>query len=867
MLKLNNIVKDYDAGANTVHALKGVSIAFRPSEFVAILGHSGCGKTTLLNIIGGLDRYTSGDLVIRGRSTKEYKSRDWDTYRNHSVGFVFQSYNLIPHQSVLANVELALTLSGIKRRERRRRAAEALEKVGLGDQLHKKPNQLSGGQMQRVAIARALVNDPEILLADEPTGALDSDTSVQVMDILKEIAKDRLVIMVTHNPELAQQYATRIVRLLDGSIISDSAPYDGSEEVAAQSATNKGKRASMSGLTAFMLSLSNLMTKKGRTVMTAFAGSIGIVGIALILSISTGINTYIEDVEKDTLSNYPVTLQANTMDMASMMTAMDHGQEAQVQDENTIYSANVMSGMMDMMFSSATTNNLTAFKEYIEAGGSGLEALTSEIRYVYSTPLNIYKADTSDSIYQVNPSTVFAAMGMQQNTMMSADVWSQLTNNQELLKAQYQVLAGELPDAWNEVVLIVSEDNRVTDYTLYALGILDITTLQEAMQQKMNGEDPQIDTTIQEYAFDDFLGMTFKVLPTTDYYAEADGVWVDKSQDALYMTTKLQEAEDITIVGILRPGEDAVSAGSTGVIGYTGALMEHVMAQVDASPVVKVQRETPDTDVLTGLPFADPDQEPATYSMAEIQAMLPSLPQEKQAELTAAIMQMQQAGMGEDQIAATLSKALAGDHSPTTLEDNLTLLGVSHPDEPAYINLYPVDFEAKDVIADIIADYNAAKEQEDQITYTDYVGLMMSSITTIINAISYILIAFVAISLVVSSIMIGIITNISVLERTKEIGILRAVGASKKDISHVFNAETMIEGLAAGLVGIGLTELLIIPINILIKNIAGIAAEAYLPPVAAVVLVVISVLLTSMAGLIPAHSAANKDPVVALRTE
>ena len=865
MLKLKSIVKDYDANANIVHALKEVSIAFRPSEFVAILGHSGCGKTTLLNIIGGLDRYTSGDLIIRGRSTKEFKSRDWDTYRNHSVGFVFQSYNLIPHQSVLANVELALTLSGVKRSERRRRAAEALEKVGLGDQLHKKPNQLSGGQMQRVAIARALVNDPEILLADEPTGALDSDTSVQVMEILKEIAKDRLVIMVTHNPELADQYATRIVKLLDGHIISDSAPYDGNNEIPPVPATKKGKRASMSGLTAFALSLSNLMTKKGRTVMTAFAGSIGIVGIALILSISTGINDYITEVEKDTLSNYPLTLQANTIDMSSMMTAMNYEQDETEIDSNTIYSANVMSGMMDMMFASATTNNLTGFKEFIESGNSGLDELTSEIRYVYSTQLNVYKSDTSNGIYQVNPSTVFSSMGMQ--SMRASDVWTQLTNNNELLRTQYHVLAGKLPEAWNEVVLIVDDQNRVTDYTLYTLGILDIAPLQEALQQKMNGEDPQIDTDTHEYSLDDFLGMTFKVLPTTDYYEESDGIWTDRSQDDLYMTAKLQEAETLTVVGIVRPGEDSVSGNSTGVIGYTGALMEKIMDMVNTSDVVTAQQEDPETDVFTGLPFADPDAEPVVYTMAQIQSMLPTLPLEQQAELTAGIAQMQQMGMSEDQIAATVSKALSGEHSGSTYDDNLALLGVSDRDKPTYINLYPIDFEAKDAIADIIAAYNDTKNEEDQITYTDYVGLMMSSITTIINAISYILIAFVAISLVVSSIMIGIITNISVLERTKEIGILRAVGASKKDISHVFNAETMIVGLAAGLVGIGLTELLIIPINMLIENVAGITAKAFLNPNAAVILVAISVLLTSIAGLIPARNAANKDPVVALRTE
>ena len=870
MLKLNNIVKTYESGANSVTALKGVDIHFRPSEFVAILGHSGCGKTTLLNIIGGLDRYTSGDLIIRGKSTKKFKARDWDTYRNHSVGFVFQSYNLIPHQSVLANVELALTLSGVSRAERRRRATKALEDVGLHDQLHKKPNQLSGGQMQRVAIARALVNDPEILLADEPTGALDSETSLQVMDILKDIAKNRLVIMVTHNPELAEQYATRTVRLLDGNIISDSNPYDGTESIP-DSATNKGKRASMSLFTAFSLSVSNLLTKKGRTIMTAFAGSIGIVGIALILSISTGINTYIDDVEKDTLSNYPIMLQSNTMDLSSMMAAMNANRDDAETDPNTIYSANVMSGMMDMMFSSATTNNLSDFKHFLESGTSGLEELTTEIRYNYSTPLNVYKSDTNNGIYQVNPSTVLSEMGMDQYTgssMMSTDVWTQMSSDEALLKTQYTVLGGRMPEKWNEVVLIVGENNRVTDYTLYALGILDINVLKDAMQDKINGEDPEIDTTVQKYSFDDFIGHTFKLVPSSDYYAEENGVWIDKSKDTVYMSTVINNAESLTIVGIVKTTKEASSTTASGVIGYTGELMEALMETVNNSDVVKAQKQNPDTDILTGLAFKDPNAAPpATYTMAEIMAMLPTLEPQKQAELSGAIMKMQQAGMSDEQIAATISKAMVPGVSNSTYEENLELLGVSDPEKPSSINLYPIDFEAKDKIADIIADYNAGKAEEDQITYTDYVGLMMSSITTIINAISYILIAFVAISLIVSSIMIGIITNISVLERTKEIGILRAVGASKKDISHVFNAETIIIGLAAGLVGIGLTELLIIPINILIKNVAGITAEAYLNPVAAIILIGISVGLTAIAGLIPARSAANKDPVVALRTE
>lgn len=869
MLKLTNIVKDYAAGANPVHALKGVSIAFRPSEFVAILGPSGCGKTTLLNIIGGLDQYTSGDLIIRGKSTRQFRSRDWDTYRNHSVGFVFQSYNLIPHQTVLANVELALTLSGVKRRERRRRAIAALTKVGLGDQLHKKPNQMSGGQMQRVAIARALVNEPEILLADEPTGALDSETSVQVMELLKEIAKDRLVIMVTHNPDLASTYATRTVRLLDGRIVSDTNPYSGGEPLPAP-VGGKGKRASMGALTALSLSLSNLMTKKGRTILTAFAGSIGIVGIALILSISTGINDYIAAVEQDTLANYPVTLQSQTMDMSSMMTAMQPQETPDTTDPDIIRSANVMSGMMDMMFSSATNNNLTDFKTFIESGDSGLEDLTSEIRYVYDTPLNIYKSGEAGDVYQVNPSAVFSSLGMGGGSGMmptGSDVWAQLTDNPTLLESQYQVLAGHLPQNWNEVVLILDKDNQITDYTLYALGVLDVSELQEAIEKKTAGEDVRIDTTVREYRYEDFLGMTFKLLPQTDYYEETEGIWLDKSQDELYLTAKLQTAETLSVVGIVRPQEDSTAGSAYGVIGYTGALMEHVMAEVDSADVVKAQRDDPDTDVFTGLPFPEPDAEPVVYTMEELQGMIAALPEAEQLEMNANIAQMRQSGMPDEKIAELISPHFAGAYSASTLEDNLSALGVADPDKPSAINLYPVDFEAKDDIADIIHTYNEGREEADQITYTDYVGLMMSSITVIINAISYILIAFVAISLVVSSIMIGIITNISVLERTKEIGILRAVGASKRDIGRVFNAETMIEGLAAGLVGIGVTELLILPINVLIRSIAGISAKAFLSPLAAVILVAISVLLTFIAGLIPAHSAAKKDPVVALRTE
>ena len=871
MLKLTNIVKNYVTGPQTVAALKGVSITFRPSEFVAILGHSGCGKTTLLNIIGGLDQYTSGDLIIRGRSTKNFKSKDWDTYRNHSVGFVFQSYNLIPHQTVLANVELALTLSGVKKAERRRRAIEALEKVGLGDQLHKKPNQMSGGQMQRVAIARALVNDPEILLADEPTGALDSETSVQVMELLKEIAKDRLVIMVTHNPELAETYATRTIRLLDGNIVGDSDPYDDTDVEIVPS--SKRGHASMSALTAFSLSLSNLMTKKGRTILTAFAGSIGIIGIALILSLSTGINNYIADVEKDTLSSYPLTLESQTIDMSAMLGAMQPKEDDMVYEEDKIYSSNVMTNMMDMMLSSATTNNLAAFKQFLDNGGNGIKDLATEIRYLYSTPLNIYKADLTGGIFQINPNhlfdEMFEGMGMGSSMMTNLNVWSQLTANTELLDTQYQVLDGRLPRNWNEVVLIVDDNNRITDFTLYSLGLLDVEELRKAFADTMAGKEPSIDTTVKEYSYGDFIGLQFKLLPSSDYYKEENGVWKDMSEDKEFLLTQLQKAENVTVVGILRPTSDA-SMTSAGVIGYTGELMTHLIGMVNESAIVAAQKADPNKDIFTGLPFADPDAEAKVYTMAEIEGILTMMPEAYKPMLTGQIEKYRAEGKTDEEIAATLSPMLDKMMNPSssaTYEGNLTKMGVSDLEKPSSINIYPKDFEAKDAIAQIIDDYNKGKDEDDQIVYTDMVGLMMSSVTTIINAISYILIAFVGISLVVSSIMIGIITNISVLERTKEIGILRAVGASKRDISRVFNAETFIVGLAAGLVGILITELLLIPTNFLVHTVAKLDATAVLSPVAAVILVLISVGLTLIAGLIPSRNAANKDPVVALRTE
>ena len=672
--------------------------------------------------------------------------------------------------------------------------------------------------------------------------------------------------MVTHNPELAEAYATRIVRLLDGNIISDSAPYENNEPVAEE--TTIKKKASMSGLTAFALSLSNLMTKKGRAILTAFAGSIGIIGIALILAISNGVNGYIADVERDTLANYPLTIQNSTMDISSMLTAMKPSTDDSAPfDENKIYSSNVMTEMMDMMFDSAVTNNLHDFKQFLDSDKSNIKEYVSEIRYLYSTPLNVYKADLSNGVYRVNPTAIFEELGLSMGTMMSnTDVWSQMTTNSALLEQQYDVLTGKMPETWNEVVLIVDENNRITDYTLYALGVLDIDEIKEILAQKINGEDPEVDTTVHEYELSDFLGMSFKLLPSTDYYKEVDGKWVNMSDDEAYLVTKLQAAEEVKIVGILRPKEGSSMTTPFGVIGYREDLMMHMISVVNNSAIVQAQKNNPDVDVFNGKDFVKEGEE-KVYTMAEIQAMMAMMPPEQQAQLMAGIQQMQAAGMNDEQIAAMLSKQFNTNVSSSTYEDNMKKLGVSDLEYPTAINLYPKDFEAKDAIAEIIAEYNKDKEEDDKIVYTDIVGIMMSSITTIINAISTILITFVAISLVVSSIMIGIITNISVLERTKEIGVLRAVGASKRDIRRVFRAETMLEGLAAGVVGIGATLLLTIPVNILVQQGLGLDATAYLQPEAAIGLIAISVILTFIAGLIPANHAAKLDPVVALRSE
>lgn len=986
MLEIRNIVKDYETGSETVHALKGVSIAFRESELVSILGQSGCGKTTLLNIIGGLDQYTSGDLIINGQSTKQYKSADWDIYRNHSVGFIFQSYNLIPHQSVLSNVELALTLSGVSKAERRRRAKEALEKVGLGNQLNKRPNQMSGGQMQRVAIARALVNDPDILLADEPTGALDSETSIQIMELVKEIAKDRLVIMVTHNPELAEKYSTRIVKLLDGQIVGDSDPFDPAKEPAhsevRKSEVTKGQKTSMSFLTALSLSKNNLMTKKGRTFLTSFAGSIGIIGIALILSLSNGVQEYINSVERSTLASFPVSIQHETVDYTSLMTSMmnvrDNAEENR--DPDRIYTNDISTEMMKTMLSEMQTNNLAEFKEYLESDPDGISASIEEIQYSYDSNLYIYGHSADGDIMQINPSTVMSAMMgqsmadnvsqmtntysslMGSSSMSSYDAFRELLST-DMLKTEYEVLAGRLPEAYNEVVVLVTDRNELSDVTLYTLGLRDQGELEGMMSSVMAGESFDLDTGDLSFSYDDLMGMEFSMLTAPEFYQKNDdGTWTDMRSDSEFMEQAAENGLKLKVVGILKPDADSlISSTNSGGIGYTHALTEYMIDKTNSSELVKAQKENPDVDVFTGIEFPKADEE-EEQPMSQSEAMemltgmlteeqrtklnegiMAALTEEQQAQIQSAMMgmvsdeqmnsimmgvltpeQLTQLQSGADvnslltdaqkaqmsaQIAASLtaeqnaelSEMMNGMADPTkmytifmqvlttdqlrqlmdmtkepettdaTYDGNLKLLGVAELSEPSSMKIYATDFESKEKITQLIEKYNDSKiaddNQADVINYTDYVGLMMSSVSDIINSISYILIAFVAISLIVSSIMIGIITYISVLERTKEIGILRAMGASKRDISNVFNAETLIVGFSAGVIGIAVTLLLNIPINIIIENITGIANVALLPWQGGVILVVISMLLTLIAGLVPAGVAAKKDPVEALRTE
>lgn len=895
MLELNDIKKDYVSGSTTVSALKGINLRFRDCEFVSILGQSGCGKTTMLNIIGGLDKYTSGDLKINGVSTKNYKDRDWDFYRNNSIGFVFQSYNLIPHQTVLSNVELALTLSGVSKAERKKRAIEALEKVGLGEQIHKKPNQMSGGQMQRVAIARALVNNPDILLADEPTGALDTETSIQIMELLKEISKDRLIIMVTHNPELAKDYSTRIVRLLDGVITDDSDPYtleDMEADIKAKEAakvkasekknkkSGKKQKTSMSFFTALSLSFNNLMTKKTRTILTAFAGSIGIIGIAMILSISNGIQLYIDRVQRDTLSSYPITLQAEAIDISSMVSSMTGNSDSEEhEDKSKIYSNDIMGDMINTMVKEVKSNNLSEFKKYIENGSSDIKSYVSDIQYSYDVPLNIYMKDTSNGVEQLNPGTMFDSIygegatsasssmssGMGMGMFSNSSVWNQLLGNQQVLDEQYDVLAGHWPENFNEVVLVADKNNEVDDYTLYSLGLKDPEEVRTLFKKMMVGESYETKKDIS-YTFDEILDTEFKLVMPTDMYKYNDvtGTWDDYSKDDKYMTNVVNNGTDIKVCGIIRPNDDAVSTSLSSGIGYTAKLTEYIIEEVKNSEIAKAQLADTSVDVFTGVPF-DNDRN-TEITMDDVNAYMATLSPEESAQ-----MQAMTSGMSDDQILQLFSASLKARTTDATLDSNKSKLGITDLDTPSQIDIYATDFDSKEKVQNIIKDYNKLQKddgkEENVINYTDYVGIMMSSVSTIINAISYVLIAFVAISLIVSSIMIGIITYISVLERTKEIGVLRSIGASKKDVSRIFNAETLIEGFVSGALGIVVTLLLCIPANALIKHLTDISNVAQLPVAGGVILIIISMFLTFIAGLIPAKLAAKKDPVVALRSE
>ncbi len=902
MLQLKNISKKYVAGDLEFKALENVSLNFRKSEFVSILGVSGSGKTTLLNIIGGLDRYDEGDLIINGKSTTHFTDADWDNYRNHSIGFVFQSYNLIPHQTVLANVELALTISGVSKHERRKRAIEALEQVGLGDQLKKKPNQLSGGQMQRVAIARALVNNPDIVLADEPTGALDSETSVQIMEILKSIAKDRLIIMVTHNPDLATQYSTRIIRLKDGHVTDDSNPYSDAEaapqeHTAPQTGKKKRnkqeKKPSMSFATAFSLSLKNLMTKKGRTILTAFAGSIGIIGIALILSLSNGMTEYINQVQEETLTSYPITIESQTVDMTDMMVSMMNSMNNENQElsEDKIYSSDIMTDMIKSMATQVRNNDLKSFKEFLESGQTNITDYINSIQYGYDAELYVYCADTENGIKQVNPDTVFEDIGMgsassmMSSSMMSVDLWEELLDNERLLESQYEILSGTWPKAYNEVVLMVDRDNRISDYTLYALGIKDTSELKSILQQLMNGQEVDVsETQTTEYDYEELMNIPLKLVLSSDFYQKNNNLWTDMSDDETYMKNLIAEGIDIKIVGIVKPSSDNTS-GLGGTIGYTKALTEYVIEAVNQSEIAAEQKQNPEIDIFTGLPFetdenaqkvdiemlTDSDKAFLSAVSEPMQAFLMNLTYEEFSFFASQSQQIIASGAEGQAALISQYQASVGNAEDATYEGNLRKIGVADLENPSSINIYPKDFESKDSITALIEQYNTDKTNEGHeelaIAYTDYIGLLLSSVTTIINAISYVLIAFVAISLVVSSIMIGIITYISVLERTKEIGVLRSIGASKRDVARVFNAETLIIGFVAGMMGILVTLILLIPGNLIIEALTGIGGLAVMPWVGAVILVAISMFLTWIAGLIPARVAAKKDPVVALRTE
>lgn len=856
MLKLVDLEKDYVMSNDVVHALKGINLTFRDSEFVSILGPSGCGKTTLLNLIGGLDRYTKGDLIINGVSTKKYKDKDFDVYRNHKVGFVFQSYNLISHLNVFANVELSLTLSGIPKEERKERVLSVLEKVDLKDQIYKKPNQMSGGQMQRVAIARALVNDPEIILLDEPTGALDSKTSVEIMELLKEIASDKLVIMVTHNPELAKKYSSRIINLLDGKVTHDSNPYE-EKQIKDKNSFSKEKT-SMSFFTALRLSFNNLLTKKGRTFLTAFAGSIGIIGIALILSLSNGVQNYINGIEEDTLSSYPITIEKDSVDFAALLEEiMKMAEASDDNDTGKIRSKNIMNDMLETMTSDKNSNNLEKFKEYID-NNDDFKLYASNIQYGYSLKINVYNEDVNDEIVRVNPNEIVEKMGLSDayemgssimsENMNTNDVWQELYNNEDLLNSQFEVVSGRMPDKYNEVVLVVDSNGEISDYTLYALGYLDQDELIDNMNKLLNGEKVEA-SEVKIYDYEDFIGDKFKLVLNTDFYDKENNVWIDKSDDEEFIKEMLNDKEDLEIVGIIKPTSSTNNFLMYGGIGYTSDLTSYVVNQIKNEDIVKEQLENKDINIFTGNEFNSNSDFSLSDLSYEQQQYLMSLSDEEKLEFYERYRE----------------------YSEATYESNLESLGYVDLENPSVINIYASDFDSKEKVVELIDNYNNEQNslglEEDIISYSDLVGVMMNSVKKIINMISYVLIAFVGVSLVVSSIMIGIITYISVLERTKEIGILRSLGASKRDISRVFNAETFIIGLVSGLIGIGITVIITIIVSIIVDNVAGISGIASLPVLGAIILIFISMLLTLIAGIIPARIAAKKDPVEALRTE
>ncbi len=930
MLKIKDIRKEYRTGTLVQEALDGVSLAFRENEFVAILGPSGSGKTTLLNVIGGLDRYDSGEMMIRNVPTSQYNDRDWDTYRNHTIGFIFQSYNLIPHQTLLSNVELAMTLSGVGREERKQRARKALERVGLLEQAQKKPSQLSGGQMQRVAIARALVNGPSILLADEPTGALDSDTGEQVMELLKEVAKDHLVIMVTHNPDLAERYATRIVRLKDGKITEDTDPYEPAEEGKMQeSRKERIRKPSMSFLTALSLSVSNLLSKKARTILVAFAASIGIVGIALILSLSNGADAYIHQMERDSLSQYPIEITTSAFSMEqTMLTFAELRQQAGQASSGQVSEAQMMGGML----ASARVNDLASLKRWLDSGLSDMEDYTRGVDYRYGISPQIYQL-RGDGYAQVNPDQTMASVGLSMSdnlsSMMSGyganEIFRPLPENPVLYQNDYTLLAGTWPVQDTDCVLVLTGSGSIPDIMLYTMGLKDAEHLNTVLSGMVAGN--AADTTLAQSAVydpEEFLGISFRLLPAYAQYAydEKLGLWMDRSGDEKQMLNLLEKAEEMRIVGVVQPSE-GVSFGILEIgIEYPVALLSRLMRQAADSEVVRDQKNRPDVNVITGIPFGGNAEDSLSF-MADMMTLHPEkLPDvitfhwegledletdetrlttkrmvriarefsrtgkspTLQAMLKATVsLLMDLIEVDMDRIHEVISFAMdetalselyaqRAAAQSATYAGNLLKFGYADPAAPTRVTIYPRDFESKDEVIRRLDAYNAAMKAEGHedkvIAYTDYVGALMSSVTTIIDVISYVLIAFVAVSLVVSSIMIGIITYISVLERRKEIGILRAMGASKKNITEVFNAETFIIGLLAGAFGIGLTLLLQIPINIIIRNLAGQdGIRAFLPAGAGTILVLLCVFLTFVGGFIPSRQAARQDPVAALRSE